>query len=170
VTVLGDQAARLARLLDDLARFTAEAGYLTGLGRDAYLEDSPQGSLLRNAGERILIKVATVVERLPADFKAHHPAIAWTAIGRMRNLVAHHYEKVNDDLVWAALVRRLPELADALDLPRPEPAPRPQVTRGELRAATRDHPVDQNWPADLRQDRRHADQTGDPWAAPERRR
>jgi len=28
----------------------------------------------------------------------------------MRNLVAHHYDKVNDDLLWQALTVRIPAL------------------------------------------------------------
>lgn len=34
----------------------------------------------------------------------------------MRNLVAHHYDKVNDDLMWAALAGRIQDLAEALRL------------------------------------------------------
>jgi hypothetical protein len=39
----------------------------------------------------------------------------------MRNLVAHHCDKANDDLVWAALTRRLPKLVDALGLRAAKP-------------------------------------------------
>jgi uncharacterized protein with HEPN domain len=101
---------RVQRRLSDLAGFGEQAAYIVGKGRDAYLADSPDGALLRNAGERILIKVATVVEKLPEEFRSRYPGVDWSGITRMRNLVAHHYDKVNDDLVWAALTTRLPEL------------------------------------------------------------
>lgn len=107
---------RIDAWLDDLATFGRDADYLVGLGRDAYLADSPQGRLLRNAGERLLIKVATVVERLPADFKAGHPDVEWVAITRMRNLVAHQYDRVNHDLMWITLQRDIPALMDQLGL------------------------------------------------------
>lgn len=61
---------RIQRRLDDFARLAAEAAYLIGKGRDAYLADTMDGAMLRNAGERILIKVATVPEKLPEEFKA----------------------------------------------------------------------------------------------------
>ena len=59
-----DQEGRVGRRLGDLAEFVREAAYLTSKGRQAYLADSMEGALLRNAGERILIKVATVAEKL----------------------------------------------------------------------------------------------------------
>lgn len=100
----------IQRRLDDLMRFGDEAAYLVNKGQSAYLATTMEGALLRNAGERILIKVATVVEKLPEDFKAQRAEIDWAGITRMRNLVAHHYDKVNDDLLWQALTTRLPNL------------------------------------------------------------
>lgn len=101
---------KVARLLDDLATMAQDAAYVVSLGEDAYLADDARGRLLRNAGERIVIKVSTVVERLPEDFKNQHPEVEWVKIQRMRNLVAHHYDKVQADFVWATLAGRIPEL------------------------------------------------------------
>lgn len=103
-------ADRIQRRLDDLVQIGAEAAYLVGKGRDAYLAGTMDGAILRNAGERILIKAATVAEKLPDGFKADHPDVDWSGISRMRNLVAHHYDKVNDDLLWKALKDRIPDL------------------------------------------------------------
>lgn len=111
---VADQDGRVARRLGDLAEFVREAAYLTGKGREAYLADSLEGALLRNAGERILIKVATVAEKLPQAFKDSHPDVDWQGINRMRNLVAHHYDRVSHDLMWAALTVRIPELGSRL--------------------------------------------------------
>lgn len=107
-------ADRIRRRLDDLARIGSEAAYLTEKGREAYLADTMDGAMLRNAGERILIKAATVAEKLPDDFKARHPEVDWSGISRMRNLAAHHYDKVNDDLMWQALTVRIPSLVKDL--------------------------------------------------------
>ena len=109
-----DREGRVERRLGDLAEFVREAAYLTSKGRQAYLADSMEGALLRNAGERILIKVATVAEKLPQGFKDRYPDVDWQGINRMRNLVAHHYDRVSHDLVWAALSVRIPELGSRL--------------------------------------------------------
>ncbi|MBF0696213.1 HepT-like ribonuclease domain-containing protein [Actinomyces bowdenii] len=107
---------RIARRLADLSRFGGEAEFIGSHGYEAYTARTEQGALLRNAGERILIKVATVVEKLPADYKDDHPEIDWTGITRMHNLVSHHYDKVNDDLLWRALTVRIPGLITSLGL------------------------------------------------------
>lgn len=109
-----DVEGRVERRLGDLVEFVREAAYLTSKGREAYLADSMDGALLRNAGERILIKIATVAEKLPSAFKDRYPDVDWQGINRMRNLVAHHYDRVSDDLVWAALNVRIPDLGARL--------------------------------------------------------
>ena len=108
-------ADRVQRRLEGLARIGAEAAYLVGKGRTAYLADTMEGTLLRNAGERILIKAATVAEKLPDDFKAQHSEVDWVGINRMRTLEAHD-AKVNDDLLWLALSVRIPALLKELSL------------------------------------------------------
>lgn len=107
---------RLERRLRDLSEFAKDAEYTVGLGLESYLEDSPQGRVLRNNGRHILIQVATVVEKLPTEFKAAHAGVDWIAIARMRNLIAHHYDKVDDRLVFTALSGRIPELIGRLGL------------------------------------------------------
>jgi len=106
---------RIAGWLDDLRTFAGQAAHITSHGREQYLQDTPQGMLLRAAGERVLIRVATVAERLPAEFKEAHPDIEWVRIARMRNLVAHQYQSVNDDLLWVTLSSDIPALVRRLD-------------------------------------------------------
>ncbi|WP_199520844.1 HepT-like ribonuclease domain-containing protein [Jiangella anatolica] len=114
----GDDAesGRVGRRLQDLAGMGADAAYTVSLGIEAYLDDSPQGRVLRNNGRHILIQVATVVEKLPDSFKDVHDDIEWVAIARMRNLIAHHYDKVDDRLVFSALAVRIPELIRRLGI------------------------------------------------------
>lgn len=101
---------RVRRLLDDLTDMGASAAGLVQRGRDAYLSDGLDGTLARLAGRQLVIQVATVVEKLPHSFVEQHPDVEWVKIRRMRNLVAHHYDKVLDEFVWATLVTRLPDL------------------------------------------------------------
>jgi uncharacterized protein with HEPN domain len=113
----GDRNAEpVRRCLRDLAGFGGDAAYTVSLGIEAFLDDSPQGRVLRNNGRHILIQVATVAERLPSAYRDAHSDVDWTAIARMRNLLAHHYDKVNDQLVFTALAHRIPELLSRLGL------------------------------------------------------
>ncbi len=103
------------RRLEDLARIGAEAAYLVGKGRSPYLADTLEGALLRNAGERILMKVAIVAEELPDDYKDRHMGVDWAGINRMRNLETHD-DKVNEYLLCQALTVRIPALLTELGL------------------------------------------------------
>ena len=107
---------RVQRRLRDLAQIGAEAAYLVGKGRTAYLADTMEGALLRNAGERILMKAAIVAEKLPDGYRARHAGVDWAGINRMRNLEARADDKVNDDLLWQALMVRIPALLRELGL------------------------------------------------------
>jgi len=86
------------------------AAGIVGKGQDAYLEDSLDGQILRAAGREQVVEAATLVEKLPEAFKARYPAIEWVKIQRMRNMVAHHYDRVQDDFVWETLRTRFPGL------------------------------------------------------------
>jgi len=101
---------RIQRHLSDLARMGRLAAGIVSKGQNAYLEDSLDGQILRAAGREQVVEVATVVERLPDSFKAQFPAIEWVKIQRMRNMVAHHYDRVQDDFVWETLRTRIPGL------------------------------------------------------------
>ena len=107
---------RLRLRLDDLRRFADEAAFVVSHGRNAYLAGTREGALLRNAAGHLLVKVATVVEKLPDEYRHARPDIDWRAITRMRNLVAHHYDNVNDDLMFATLAVDVPRLVADLGL------------------------------------------------------
>lgn len=109
-------AERVQRRLNELAAFGADAAYTVSLGIKAYLADSPPGRLLRNNGRHILIQVATVAEKLPEPFRQAHDEVDWVALGRMRNLIAHHYDRVDDQLAFTALAQRIPDLLAHLGL------------------------------------------------------
>jgi len=101
---------RIQRHLSDLVRMGRLAAGIVGKGQDAYLEDSLDGQILRAAGREQVVEAATLVEKLPEAFKARYPAIEWVKIQRMRNMVAHHYDRVQDDFVWETLRTRFPGL------------------------------------------------------------
>ncbi|GCD19442.1 hypothetical protein CTKZ_10040 [Cellulomonas algicola] len=103
---------RVAHRLADLARIGRLVAAIVAKGRDAYLDDGVDGQILRAAGREQIVEVATVVETLPAEFKAEHPAVEWVKVQRMRDLVAHHDDTVNDEFVWETLRTRIPALLD----------------------------------------------------------
>lgn len=112
----GTRADRVGRRLDDLRHMGGTAAGIRAGGLSAYLADGIQGETLRLAGRQLVVQVATVAEKLPAEFKAGYPEVPWDDIRGMRNLVAHHYDKVQDRFVWDALGVDIPVLLRQLGL------------------------------------------------------
>ncbi|MFC8799738.1 DUF86 domain-containing protein [Promicromonospora sp. NPDC057138] len=105
---------KVGRYLADLARFGEQARQLVSEGHEAYMAQTFDGERSRGFGEHIVLNVATVAERLPEWFKELHPDIGWPALKGMRNLIAHVYDGVDDELVWRALVKRVPWMVEEL--------------------------------------------------------
>lgn len=95
---------RIATILTDLVSFTDTAARLVGRGKNNYDSDEA----LRLAAEAILHKIGEAVGRLPDEFVTAHPNVAWRSMKATRNIVAHQYEQVDYELIWNALVHRLP--------------------------------------------------------------
>lgn len=111
-----DRPDRVARHLDDLRRMAGTAAGIRAKGDGAYFADDIDGQILRLAGRQLVLQVATVTEKLPEIFRAAHPEVEWQDVRGMRNLVAHHYDKVQDRFVWDALGVDIPTLAAQLGL------------------------------------------------------
>lgn len=95
------------RILGDVLIFAQTAARLVERGKSAYDNDEA----LRLAAEAILHKLGEGVNRLPETFIAAHPEVSWSAMKATRNLVAHQYEQVDYEIIWNALVHRLPQEA-----------------------------------------------------------
>ncbi|WP_423462505.1 DUF86 domain-containing protein [Promicromonospora sp. MS192] len=114
---LGGAAAgreKVDRYLADLARFGEQARRLVAEGRDAYLAPTFDGERNRGFGEHIVLNIATVAERLPDWFKDQHPDVGWPALRGVRNVIAHVDDGVDDELVWRALEKRVPQMIEQL--------------------------------------------------------
>lgn len=98
----------------DLQDFCQISARLVARGKHAYDADEA----LHLAGEAIVHRVGEAVarlDRLAPDFLADHPQIEWRKMKGMRNVVAHEYLRVDHEIIWNALVNRLPGVATLLD-------------------------------------------------------
>lgn len=133
-------ARQTAHRLADLQEIAARCARIVARGDVAFFADDEDGELLRAATERYVIAVGNVVEKLHSDYKDSFPDVPWRAITGMRNLVAHHYDKVDHEVVWQAVRHRVPALISALGLTDdPSVAPvLPAPLRDEPRPASTD--------------------------------
>lgn len=105
-----DAFDRTRRTLEDFLEFAHAATRLVARGRACYNGDE----MLRLAAEAILHRIGEVVARLERDdpaLTASHPEVSWRAMKGMRNLIAHNYGAIDDEMVWTTLERDVPREA-----------------------------------------------------------
>lgn len=70
--------------------------YVYGVSFDDFLVDE----MRIDAVARNLEIIGEAVKNLPEETKSHRPDIEWKKIARFRDIIAHHYFKVDYDRVW----------------------------------------------------------------------
>lgn len=96
--------SRAERALRDLVEFGGLAAELVRRGKSAYDDDRQ----LQLAGEAIVSRLGEAAARLPEELVIDHPDIPFRTVKAMRNLIAHAYQRVDPQVVWATLVAAIP--------------------------------------------------------------
>lgn len=106
-----ERLADILAAIDKIERFTRE-------GRSAFDEDErTQVWVLYH-----IQLIGEAARALSEDLRSHHPEVPWTAIIGMRHILVHDYFGIDQNEVWAAVERDLPELRkQILDIQEAEP-------------------------------------------------
>jgi uncharacterized protein with HEPN domain len=67
------------------------------------------------ATTRALEIISEASRRLPDALRARHPLIPWRAIRDAGNVYRHHYDNVEESLVWKTVHEDLPALLAVID-------------------------------------------------------
>ncbi len=65
---------------------------------------------IRRAVERCVEIVSEASKNIPGELKAEFPNQPWPEIAAIGNLLRHHYERIDDLIMWKIATRSLPEL------------------------------------------------------------
>lgn len=103
------------RRFADLAVFAVRCAEIVGTGHDAFV--APAAWQPRAAATYLIIEIATVAEKLHPRVREHFADVPWRRIRAMRNIAAHRYDDVNDEIVWTVLETFVPDLVAQLGLP-----------------------------------------------------
>jgi uncharacterized protein with HEPN domain len=98
-----DYLRDLLRELDDIAAFTTT-------GKQTFMLDAKT----RKAVIRSYEVIGEIAKRLPADMRKTNSQVDWQKLIGFRDFLAHHYEEVILENVWAA-VEDLPNLRTAVE-------------------------------------------------------
>ncbi len=72
-------------------------------GREAFLADW----LLQDAAIRNFEIVGEAVKRVSKELQAEHPEIPWADLAGFRDVLIHQYFRVDLEIVWALIERRV---------------------------------------------------------------
>lgn len=64
---------------------------------------------------RLVEVIGEAAKSIPEDVRASHPDVGWKALIGMRNVLAHAYFSVDDDILWDVVSAEVPALLDALE-------------------------------------------------------
>lgn len=82
------------------------AEYIVGVNETDYHANT----MLQDALVRNIEVVGEAVKNLSPELKEINPDVAWSQIARMRDKIAHHYFRINLDVVWQTATDDLPQL------------------------------------------------------------
>lgn len=99
--------------------------YLSGVNENDFLHNP----MLQDAVVRNIEIIGEAAKNLSEETRASCPTISWRDIMRMRDKIAHHYFRINIDVVWQTAKTDIPELLSKLQ---------PPITESEENQATDD--------------------------------
>lgn len=103
-------SAEVVARLQDIARLCSRAEALAARGRHWYDSD-PDLDVPKLAADSLVLKLGEAVRRLPADFLAERRADpTWRRAIGMRHRIAHDYDAVDCEIVWAVVSRHARDL------------------------------------------------------------
>ncbi len=98
--------------LDDILTAIADAAEFTqGMSFEMFAEDKKT----INAVLRTLEVLGEATKHIPLSFRKKYPAIPWTNMAGMRDVLIHNYMGVDLKTVWKVIQERLPELKPLLE-------------------------------------------------------
>jgi uncharacterized protein with HEPN domain len=78
------------------------------------LADYRENLMLRRAVERCVEIVSEASRGISDEMKAGFPDQPWQEIASIGNLLRHHYERIDDLIMWKIATRSLPDLRNVV--------------------------------------------------------
>ncbi len=86
-------------------------GYVSAVG-DA--QEFKQDKKTFDAVMRNFMIIGEAVKNIYEEVRVNYPNVEWRQIMAMRNLIAHEYWGVDEQVVWSAIQKNLPELKEVM--------------------------------------------------------
>ncbi len=84
--------------------------YTEGIDFDRFTNDD----LVYDAVLRNIEIIGEAAKNVPMEIRLQHPDVDWRRIAGMRDIVAHRYFSIHDEIVWDVIQNKIPELQTAI--------------------------------------------------------
>ena len=74
------------------------------------LEELQSDIHFRNSVAMCILQIGELAGHFSDDFKAQYNKVPWQKIKGMRNITAHHYGKIDTNILFTTISERIPEL------------------------------------------------------------
>ena len=61
---------------------------------------------------RSLEVVGEAARQMPRGFKSNHPEIPWREVAGLRNVIAHEYFGLDNEIIWDVIKSQIPDLIE----------------------------------------------------------
>ena len=79
--------------------------------KEIYMSDS----LYKDACALVIIQIGEFANRFSDEFRKEYDAINWKQLIGLRNITAHNYENIVDDIFWEIMHEDVPEIKEYLE-------------------------------------------------------
>ena len=98
---------RIEHILDAIARIQQ---YTANVDEETFAHDSMRvDAVIRN-----FQVIGEATRHVPQEIRDQYPAIPWSLMQGMRNVLVHDYEVINLGIVWRTIQEKLPPLVKPL--------------------------------------------------------
>ena len=96
-------------IIEKMDRYCQQMDEAHTLFQHSY-ENFRVNSVYKNAVCLCLMQIGELANNLSEEFKNNNPDIPWRQIRGMRNIVAHEYGHIDDEIVWETIEDGIPVL------------------------------------------------------------
>ena len=98
--------------LDDIAQSSQKIlRYIGGISYEQFLrDDKTYDAVIRN-----LEVIGEAVKNIPEEIRTRYSEIEWRKMAGLRDIVAHEYFGVSDEIVWDVIQNKIPVLLEQVN-------------------------------------------------------